>query len=196
MIPFFNFRGYTAADPLDRAPAPMQFVLTWAVSGVIGLTLMYLQGYTLNVVTYKNLWVFWIGWANYTFALGSLLALLRKSSSLLFYLMVVASGVSIDIWLQAHFRDQGLEGWWTYPPGSLLYPIPVPLRFVAAWSLAGLIQGLLVLWLTRLLAAVVYPASRAQPQPPGVRAVALRDTRTGLSRPAGPRCLDVGAFLA
>ena len=44
-------------------------------------------------------------------------------------------------------------------------PISVPLRFVVAWSIPGIIQGPLVLWLTRLLAAAIYPASKAPPQP-------------------------------
>jgi hypothetical protein len=165
MIPFFNFRGYTAPDPLDRAPVPMQLILTCSVSAVIALAFLYLESYGLNVVTFKSIWVFWIGCAVYAFVMGALLALLRKSSSLLFYLMIVAAGVSADIWLQAHFRNQGLEGWWTYPQGSLLYPIPVPLRFLVAWSIPGIIQGPLVLWLTRLLAAAIYPASKAPPQP-------------------------------
>ncbi|HSB09918.1 MAG TPA: GMC family oxidoreductase N-terminal domain-containing protein [Blastocatellia bacterium] len=164
MVPPFNFRGYTGADPLDRAPRGMQLLLTMIVSAGMALSYLYLQSYTLNVLRYKSVWVYWIGFAVFTIVVGPLLALLRKSSSLLFFLMIASSCLA-DIWLQAHFRDKGLEAWWTYQPGNFLYAIPVPLKFLVAWSFPGIIQGPLVLWVTRLVASMVYPAGKATPEP-------------------------------
>ena len=58
--------------------------------------------------------------------MGTVLVLLRKSSSLLFYLLIVAACVPTDVWLLAHYRDYGQTAWWTYRPGTFLSPIPVP----------------------------------------------------------------------
>lgn len=143
----------------------MRLVLTIGVSASVALIFLYVEGYGLKVVLFKSVWVFWIGAALFSFVMGPLLAVLRKSSSLLFYLIIVALSVSTDIWLQAHFRDKGLEAWWTYQPGNFLYAIPVPLRFLVAWSLDGIAQGPLVLWFTRLLAGLIYPARKSKPEP-------------------------------
>jgi hypothetical protein len=52
MIPIFNFRGYTAVDPLDRAPASMRLALTWSVSAAVALIFLYVESYTLHIVEY------------------------------------------------------------------------------------------------------------------------------------------------
>ncbi len=165
MIAVFNFRGYTATDPIDRAPGSMSPLLTWTVSAAVALIFLYVQSYTLNIVTYKSPLVFWIGAAIYTFVVGTMLALLRKSSSLLFYLTIVIVCSLADLWQQAHLRDKGLEALWTYQPGNFISAIPVPLRFFVAWSFDGIIQGPLVLFFARLLAGAIYPASKAAPEP-------------------------------
>jgi choline dehydrogenase-like flavoprotein len=165
MTPPFNLRGYTAADPLDRAPVPVRFALTMGVSGIIASLFLYVGSGLYSIYTFQKPWIYWVGVAIYTFVAGGLLVPLRKSSSLLFYLLIVVVSVSTDIWLQTHFRDAGREAWWTYQPGNFLSPIPVPLKFLVAWSIAGIIQGPLVLWFTRLLANLIYPASKAKPEP-------------------------------
>lgn len=165
MVPIINIRGFTAPDPLDRAPAGVRLALTIGVSGVVALIFLYVQSYTLHIVRYESLWVFWIGCALYAFVMGSLLAVLRKSSSLLFYLLIVIVCGLTDVWLHAHYRDQGLTAWWSYEPDTFIYAIPVPLRFLVAWSFDGLIQGALVLWFARLIAGAVYPADQSKPEP-------------------------------
>jgi len=161
MVPIFNLRGYTAVDPLDRAPSATRFVLTFAVSGVLAFAFLYTQSTEFHVTTFPNQTVMWIGIGIYAFVMAPLLVVLRKSSSLLFYLMIVSVCVPVDIFRQAHYPDT----WWVYQPGSFLSPIPVPLKFLVAWSFDGIIQGPLALWLTRLLAAVLYPASKSAPLP-------------------------------
>jgi GMC oxidoreductase len=165
MIPLFNFRGYTAPDPLDRAPAPMRLALAMAVSGVIAMLFFYLSSAAFRAYTFREPWMYWVGVAISALVLGSLLVALRKSSSLLFYLMIIAVSVPLDIFLQAQLRDAGREAWWTYLPGTFLSQIPVPLKFLVAWSFNGIIQGPLALWLARLLAGVIYPASKSKPEP-------------------------------
>jgi hypothetical protein len=165
MIPPFNLPGYTAADPLDRALVLVRLALTMGVSGIVASLFLYVGSELYRTYTFQKPWIYWIGVAIYTFVVGGLLVPLRKSSSLLFYLMIVVVCVSMDIWLQTHFRDNGREAWWTYQPGNFLSPIPVPFKFLVAWSFDAIIQGPLVLWFTRLLANLIYPASKAKPEP-------------------------------
>ena len=161
MVPIFNLRGFTAVDPLDRAPEAVRFVLTIAVSGALAFAFLYTQSAGLNVTTFPSQSVMWIGIAIYAFVMAPLLVVLRKSSSLLFYLMIVSVCVPVDIFRQAHYPDR----WWVYQAGSFLSPIPVPLKFLVAWSFDGIIQGPLALWLARLFASVIYPASKSAPEP-------------------------------
>jgi hypothetical protein len=128
MVPIFNLRGFIAVDPLDRAPAAMRFVLAIAVSGALAFAFLYTQSAALNVTTFPSQSVMWIGIAIYAFVMAPLLVVLRKSSSLLFYLMIVSVCVPVDIFRQAHYP----EGWWVYQPGSFLSPIPVPLKFTGS----------------------------------------------------------------
>jgi hypothetical protein len=122
----------------------MRLALTWSVSAAVALIFLYVESYTLHIVEYKSAWVFWTGVALYTFVIGTLLALLRKSSSLLFYLTIVIVCGLTDLWLQANFRDvpaRASEAWWSYVPGNFISAIPVPGRFFVAWSFDGIIQG-------------------------------------------------------
>jgi choline dehydrogenase-like flavoprotein len=169
MVPIFNLRGYTAVDPFDRAPAAMRFVFTIAVSGVLAFAFRYMQSADLDVTTFPHQSVMWIGIAVYAFVMAPLLVILRKSSSLLFYLMIVGVCVPANIFCQVHDPDS----WWVYQHGSFLSPIPVPLKFLVAWSFDGIIQGPLALWLTRLIAAVFYPASKSVPLPTATQEEAL-----------------------
>jgi hypothetical protein len=194
MIAIVNFWGYTAPDPLDRASTPQRIVLTMAVSGAVALLFLFAQSAVLHVVMYQSAWVFWLGCVGYTFVMGALLALLYKSSSLLFYLMIVAVCVPTDLWLQAQYRDQGLTAWWTYESGTFISAIPVPLRFLVAWSFNGLIQGPLVLWFTRLLAHAIYPATAARPAPTRAQQAALFPPEWSSEAVARPR-RDVGYWI-
>ncbi len=169
MVPIFNLRGYTAVDPLDRAPSGMRFVLATAVSGVLAFAFLYTQSAQLHVTTFPNQSVMWIGIAIYAFVMAPLLVVLRKSSSLLFYLMIVSICVPADIFRQVHYPDT----WWVYQPGSFLSPIPIPLKFLVAWSFDGIIQGPLALWLVRLIAALLYPAGKSEPLPTSEQEEAL-----------------------
>ena len=190
MVPIFNLRGFTAVDPLDRAPAAMRFVLTIAVSGGLAFAFLYTQSTGFRVTTFPSQSVMWIGIAIYAFVMAPLLVVLRKSSSLLFYLMIVSVCVPVDIFRQAHYPD----GWWVYQPGSFLSPIPVPLKFLVAWSFDGMIQGPLALWLARLLAAVLYPASKSAPVPTSEQEEALFPTEWTNEEVAKPS-RDIGYWV-
>lgn len=190
MVPIFNLRGYSAVDPLDRTPSGMRFVLAIAVSGVLAFAFLYIQSARLNVTTFPDQRVMWIGVAIYAFVMAPLLVVLRKSSSLLFYLMIVSVCVPADIFRQVHYP----ETWWMYQPGSFLSPIPVPLKFLVAWSFDGMIQGPLALWLTRLLAALIYQSGKSEPSPTCEQEEALFPTEWTNETVAKPT-RDIGYWL-
>jgi hypothetical protein len=183
MIPIFNLRGYTAPDPLDRTPRLMRFVLSWIVSGVVAIVFLWAVtdiGSSLGIGSgpfptyhFQFPWLFWVGGGLFTFVMGSLLVALRKSSSALFYLIIVATCVPADLFLQAQRRDEGRQALWTYLPGSFLDTVPVPWKFLVAWSFDGIIQGAIVLWLTRILASALYPAGKAKAEPTAAQEEAL-----------------------
>ncbi|HEV8483466.1 MAG TPA: GMC family oxidoreductase N-terminal domain-containing protein, partial [Blastocatellia bacterium] len=165
MVPVLNFHGYTAVDPLDRTPRSMRFVLTIAVSAVVAFVFLYGQSAGLHVISFPRPIVMWIGIAAYAFVMAPLLVVLRKSSSLLFYLIIVGVCVPLDLFFEAHCRTDPLRAPWIYEPEGLLGPVPVPLKFLVAWSFDGIIQGPLVLWFARLLADLMYPASKSEAVP-------------------------------
>src|SRR5207302_5748976 len=162
MIPIFNIRGYTAVDPIDRAPARMRFLLTWAVSAALGVPFLYIQAYILKIVGYTTVWTFIVGAVIYTFVMGSLLVVLRKSSSLLFWLMILATASSVDIFRESYLNAHHVSLFWYYYPHNFISDIPTPWRFFVAWTFDGILQGALVLYVARLVASVIYPASKGK----------------------------------
>ncbi len=165
MIPVFNIRGYTAVDPIDHAPAHMRYILTFAAGAALGVPFLYIQAYILKIVGYTTVWTFIAGSLIYTFGMGSLLVILRKSSSLLFWFMILATASSVDIFREAYLNAHGVSLFWYYYPHNFISDIPTPWRFFVAWTFDGILQGALVLYLTRLIASVIYPARKAKPIP-------------------------------
>ena len=192
MVPILNIRGYTASDPLDRAQSKA-FVFTICASGVLAAAVLYLESFALHVVAYKTDVVFWVGWVIFTFGVGSLLAALRKSSSILFFLIIVIPGVLADIWLETHLRMEG-SAWWTYKPDAFLAAIQVPWRFFVAWSIDGIALGPLALWLARLAAAIFYPAGKYMPEPTTAQSAALFPAEWAIESPE-PAARDAGFWI-
>src|SRR5438309_3033285 len=162
MIPIFNIRGYTAVDPIDRASTRGRFLLLWAVSAALGVPFLYIQAYILHIVLYTTVWTFVVGALIYTFVMGSLLVVLRKSSSLLFWLMILATASSADIFRESYLLAHGVNLFWRYNPGNFISNISTPWRFFVAWTFDGVLQGALVLYVARLVASVIYPASKGK----------------------------------
>jgi hypothetical protein len=162
MIPIFNIRGYTAPDPIDRAPTAMRYLLTFAVGAALGVPFLYIQAYILHIVGYTTVWTFIVGSLIYTFLMGSILVVLRKSSSLLFWLMILMTASSVDIFREAYLNAHNVNLFWYYYPHNFISDIPTPWRFFVAWTFDGILQGALVLYVTRLVASVIYPASKGK----------------------------------
>ncbi|MEA2166624.1 MAG: hypothetical protein QOK37_4751 [Thermoanaerobaculia bacterium] len=165
MIPVFNFRGYTAPDPIDRASTRSQFLLLFAVSAALGVPFLYVQAYVLHIVLYTTVWTFIVGSLIYTFLMGSILVVFRKSSSLLFWLLILIPASLIDIVRETYLRAHGVNLFWWYHPGNFISDIATPWRFFVAWSFDGVYSGILALYVARLVASVIFPASNAKSIP-------------------------------
>ena len=104
MIAPFNFRGYTADDPLDRAPSrwarDLVMVLVTAVVTYFFLRLVY---FDLHIATLRWPWLFWVEVG--FFSVFSLAVVrLRKCSSLLPVLAFVLIALPLDLALEDHVR--------------------------------------------------------------------------------------------
>ena len=165
MAPLLTISGYGGPDPLDRAPGGMRYLLTMLVSALLGTAFLYVCNIVIGAYTFQQPWMFWAGAAVFTFVWGPLLTLMRRSSSLLVMAMIFVPTVLLDIYLQAHYRDHGLTALWMYNPGTFMSGLDPIVRFVVAWSFDAVIMGPIALWLARLLAGAIYPASRVAAEP-------------------------------
>ena len=166
MPTFVNVRGYTGLDPLDNAPGAMPYVLYMGLAAVVGLLFYTIEGpAVLNIVRYSSPWVVPVATLAFVAILAPLIVVARKSSSLLIYAINMLPPVLLDLYLEAHVRTGGGVALWMYTPDTFISVVPVPLRFVWAWSFDAVIMGLLPLWGARLLAARLYPATDTTPQP-------------------------------
>ena len=166
MPTLMNFRGFTASDALDSLPQPMRYGLHMAITAVFGLLFFFIEGGALlDIVRYQSPWVIPLGTVFFGVVIAPLIVVLRKSSSLLIYLLVLLPTVLFDLYLEANVRAQGEVALWTYTSGTFIAAVPVPLRFVWAWSFDAIIMGIVPLWVSRLLAPVVYRNDLAAPHP-------------------------------
>lgn len=153
MSPLFTVRGYTADDPLDRFSSSQRFLLTAGVTFLVALLFNYIQTNPIPVIRYKYDWMVIGGAVLMTVVMAPILSFLRKSSSLVFYFIVVAVAVPIDLYLEGAIRSQGGTALWMYNEGTFISAITIlPLRFFVAWSFDGVILGALSLWCTRVVA--------------------------------------------
>jgi choline dehydrogenase-like flavoprotein len=164
--PLFHVRGYTAHDPLDRIPsgaAQMLFVAFFV--GIVAALFNWIQGPVLDCVRFRA-GFFWWGVLLMTLAYTLMLAPLRKSSSLVFYALTLASAVPLELYLQGFVRSANPPGTacWDYNTANFPGFISVlPLRFLVAWSVDGLVLGTLPLWLARMFAQMLFPAPANEP---------------------------------
>jgi hypothetical protein len=164
MLPLFHLRGFTAADPLDRISSTwgrLAFVALFI--GLLSALFNWIQGPVLECVVFRE-GFFWWGVLLMTAAFTLLLTPLRKSSSLVFFFITLLTAVPLELYLQAQVRCTGGQACWDYNPATFPGFITIlPLRFLAAWSVDGVILGTLPLWLARLAASVIFPALKNEP---------------------------------
>ncbi|MVM39351.1 hypothetical protein GO730_20220 [Spirosoma sp. HMF3257] len=155
MLPPFNLKGYTASDPLDRVSPRTGLLVLMGVTALITCLLLYFIVYQFNLVAFQSKWVMLAEVVGYTFLIAPVVFFLRKSSSVVPYLLVFLPLYLLDLYIQAHFRDLGKPALWTYVPGTFIDAIHVlPLRFFITLSFDGLLIGPICLWLARVGLAI------------------------------------------
>ncbi len=157
MPTIFNFKGYTARDPLDKAPVFMQYLLMMIVTMIASILLVYAIIDVFGLLEFKTLGVKVLEVVVFTFIAAPLIVMLRKSSSLVLMLVIFLPLFIFDIYLQANIRDKGEVALWSYLPGTFIDDVKIlPLRFLMTLSFDALIFGPLCLWVTRILALIFY----------------------------------------
>jgi len=158
MLPsFFNIKGYTGKDPLDKAPGIMKYILMMIVTFIFSILLVYAITDYFHLLEFKTFGVKVMEVVVFTFIAAPIIILMRKSSSLVLILIIFLPLFIFDIFLQANFRDKGITALWSYLPGTFIDDVKIlPLRFLMTLSFDALIFGPLCLWIARLIAHLIY----------------------------------------
>src|SRR5271169_4329696 len=108
MISPFNFRGYTALDPLDYVSPGARVALAGFVTAMMSVLLVYTITVVYPAVTFIGVWFEVFEVAGYAIAGATLILWLRKSSSIVLYAAVALPLTLADLYLQSQFRDHGV----------------------------------------------------------------------------------------
>jgi hypothetical protein len=165
MISLFNIRGYTDKDPLDKAPgksayfifAGVNFILTIILLLLITDRVVHFNGFHLFGIYFNHHYTILLEIITTSLIFTAIILPLRKSSSLIPYLIVFLPFYLFDIYLEGHVRGiSGKTALWTYVESSFVSGInPPALRFFITLSVDALIFGILGLFISRLIAAIL-----------------------------------------
>ncbi|MCZ6701985.1 MAG: hypothetical protein O6940_02970, partial [Ignavibacteria bacterium] len=163
---FFNLKGYTALDPLDKASTGIRYTFLIAVNFLLSVILIYLitkynivlfNGFTMFGFFFPPIVTMTIEVIINTFIYSAIIILLRKSSSVIIYLVVFLPYYLLDLYLESYVRDVSQNALWIYGDPSAVSWIKIPaLKFFVTISVDAIIFGILALFLARLLAMVIY----------------------------------------
>ena len=168
MPEFFNFRGYSDPDPLDKAPAFISYLLLILTNLVLSVALLYLITGPDKILYFNGFNLFGISFSPW-FTIGlelfinclvfsPIIVTLRKSSSLVFYLVIFIPYYLIDLYIEAHYRQSNPAGaLWVYNSSSIVSFIKTPaLKFILTISVDAILFGIIGLFIARLLATLIY----------------------------------------
>lgn len=156
MTPLFNYRGLTAPDPLDAAPKGMRMIISIAVAALISTATLYLIFFVLNIADLKYNYLFVIEVGFLALIYTPVFVAFRKSGSLVLVAILMLMVMPVDLYIEGHYRALGLPALWTYNPDGLLGGLHPLLRIFVVWLVDGLICGVFVLWVARLVAGWIY----------------------------------------
>ncbi|WP_224247764.1 GMC family oxidoreductase N-terminal domain-containing protein [Hyalangium gracile] len=158
MAPLFSLRGQAGDDPLDRLSARGRFLLSMGVTAGVTVALVLVITRVLDVVRFPSSWLMVGEVATFSLIFAPLVVAFRKSSSLLHYALVLVPLYVLDLYLEHHYRAQGLPALWDYTPGTFVERLQPPaLRFLLTLSVDAVLIGPVCLWLSRLVARAVSP---------------------------------------
>ncbi|HEX5552538.1 MAG TPA: GMC family oxidoreductase N-terminal domain-containing protein, partial [Chitinophagaceae bacterium] len=148
MFPIVNLRGYTAADPLDKAPGWLRSLLMIVITGLLSVALMN------HIIPSRVLLL--VACLINCLLLASLVTAGRKSSSLIPFLIFFIPDLLVGMYLHSHGHG-GVEA----------FPfIGVPLlQLMLGIAVYSILLGILPLFLARLIARVLYGKAGASEEP-------------------------------
>ena len=159
-MPPLNLRGYVAPDPLDApigTKGTSRLLLHMGVTFLCAVAVVMIAfGGGVAELMPGYSWMKWVECVAIAAILAPLVYVLRKSSSVLFILMLMGVGFPLDLFIQAHFRDLGEAALWTYPVSGCIGAWPPMLQFAFVWGVDGLVVGPVALALSRLLARQIW----------------------------------------
>ena len=178
MQKILNVRGYIWPDPLDKAPGYRKYLLLMFVNLVLSILLLF--GVThFKIIIFNGFTV--LGHVFPAFAtqglevvmncliFSPLIILGRKCSSLIPFLIVFLPYFLTDLFVESHYRCCNLDpnlALWNYYNDSLVSFIKIPvLKFFVTLSFDAVIFGIAGLYISRLLAKMLYK-KKAYPENP------------------------------
>lgn len=135
----------------------MRYVLMMLVTCIASVILVYAITDLFKLLEFKTFGVKVFEVVVFTFIAAPLVVIFRKSSSLFLILLIFIPLFIFDIYLQANVRDKGHIALWSYLPGTFIDDVKIlPLRFMMTLSFDALIFGPVCLWITRVIASLIY----------------------------------------
>ncbi|HLG32101.1 MAG TPA: GMC family oxidoreductase N-terminal domain-containing protein, partial [Ignavibacteriaceae bacterium] len=175
MPALFNLKGYTAPDPLDKAPEGWQFGIMMIVNFVLSVILIYLitkfkvvqfNGFTIFGYYFPPIVTIILEVITNTIIYSSIIIILRKSSSIIIYLVVFIPYYLLDLYLESSVRQIPGKALWEYGKDSIVSGIQLPaLNFFVTLSIDAILFGILALYISRLLAMFVFRKKEYPPAP-------------------------------
>lgn len=167
MIPLINLKGYFQKDPLDKASGFMPYALLMSVNFILTVILLNIilltgivqfNGFTILGLYFPPFWTSVLEVITNTLIYSAIIVYLRKSSSLIHYLVVFIPYFLIDLYLTGYVRGvPGAIPLWTYGSDSFISSIKIPLlQFILTNSADGILFGIIGLFIARIIASIIY----------------------------------------
>ena len=165
MIPLLSFTGFVGNDPLDKAAGLKKFLLLSAVNLVLTLIIFFIIS-TFDIVKFNGFTLFGIEFTPfYTIILeilvncllfSTLVVLMRKSSSIIHFLIILIPYFLIDVFYEMYYRhSENDKSLWHYE-NSFLPNVIFPLKSFLTIAFDAVLLGIIGLYIARLLAAIIY----------------------------------------
>ena len=175
MISIINLKGYTAKDPLDKAPGFMDYGVLIIVNFILTVILLYLitafkivsfYGFTIFNIYFPPFWTLVLEVITNSVIYSVIIVYLRKSTSIVPFLIVFLPYFLMDLYFESNIRDVPGNALWEYCNNSIISNIqPTFLKLFITNSVDAIIFGIIGLYISRLLASVIYRSREFPPAP-------------------------------
>ncbi len=207
MAKFLNIKGYIWPDPLDKAPGVAKYLLLMLVNLVLTILLVYgethlkivqINGFTLFGHFFPPFATKSIEVLSNCLIFAPLMILARKCSSLIPYLIIFIPYFLLDLFLESHYRccnQNSNLALWNYCDSSFVSLIKVaPLKFLITLSFDAIVIGPGGLYVSRLLAGLIYK-SKDYPENPSREQYDLLFNKNWSDEPIARPARDAAFYL-